>query len=246
LLNFGNSTLTNFVGMLMKYDGSGNSLWAKALGGTNRAGAGGLAVLNPGAVYLAGSFYYAAPFGNFTFSTPNNALFVAKLAGMEAPALPQITGQPLSQKVRAGTKASFNVTAPSGIPLTYQWYVNGSNAVGGCTEASLVFTNVQTNAVGSYNVTVANAYGSVTSSVANLTVYLTEAAALSAPIGPSSGGPMQFQVSGVAGFSYAVEASTNLTDWTALMTNTAPFYFSDPNAAAYPNRFYRVRWIGAP
>ncbi len=249
-LNFGNSTLTNFVAMLMKYDAAGNPLWAKAIAGTNRATPWAVAVLNPDAVYMAGTFYSFAQFGNFSFATPNQTslrdLYVAKLDGMEPPALPQITSQPLSQKVRAGTTPSLNVTVPSGIPLSYQWYFNASNAVGANTDASLVFTNVQTNASGAYQVTVANAYGSMTSSIANLTVYLTEAASLSSPIGPSSGGTMKFQIGGVSGFNYAVEASTNLHDWIPLMTNTSPFQFSDPNAAAFPNRCYRVRWVPGP
>lgn len=45
------------------------------------------------------------------------------------------------------------------------------------------------------------------------------------------------------GCSYAIEVSTNLVGWVALATNTAPFVFTDTNAAALPTCFYRARWV---
>lgn len=57
-------------------------------------------------------------------------------------------------------------------------------------------------------------------------------------------GQFQLQFSGAnGGGSYVLEASTNLTDWVPLLTNTTAtnlFYFLDANAANYPYRFYRV------
>jgi uncharacterized delta-60 repeat protein len=53
-----------------------------------------------------------------------------------------------------------------------------------------------------------------------------------------------FNISGSAGQSIVVEASTNLVNWTPL-TNTilgsSPYFFSDPAAAGIPTRFYRAR-----
>ena len=55
---------------------------------------------------------------------------------------------------------------------------------------------------------------------------------------------MQFQ--GVEGQSYVFEASTNLTDWVTLSTNTAvggTISLVETNTMAYPHRFYRAkRW----
>ena len=55
-----------------------------------------------------------------------------------------------------------------------------------------------------------------------------------------SGGQYCFIVLGTAGIPYVVQASTNLLDWVALQTNTAPFNFTDPNAGKFAKRFYRV------
>jgi hypothetical protein len=51
----------------------------------------------------------------------------------------------------------------------------------------------------------------------------------------------QFSVTGGVGYSYAVLASTNLSNWIALKTNTSPFTFIDSNTAAFPRRFFRTR-----
>jgi len=57
-------------------------------------------------------------------------------------------------------------------------------------------------------------------------------------------GQMQMQFSGTAGQVYQIQASTNLGNWTTVGTATADangnISFTDPNAASYPNRFYRV------
>ena len=50
----------------------------------------------------------------------------------------------------------------------------------------------------------------------------------------------QFQVAGVPGFNYAVQESTNLIDWVSLITNTAPFSFTDANAPNSLQQFYRA------
>jgi hypothetical protein len=82
---------------------------------------------------------------------------------------PTITAQPQSLVVNVTSNAAFSVTALGATPFSYQWRKNGAN-VTGATSASLTLTNVQTNQAGNYTVVITNAYGSVTSSVAVLTV----------------------------------------------------------------------------
>ena len=87
----------------------------------------------------------------------------------KTPFLPVITVQPANQTVAAGNNATFNVTANGAVPLSYQWRFVTTNIVW-ATNAILTLTNVQPNQAGNYSVFVTNAYGSVLSSNAALTV----------------------------------------------------------------------------
>jgi Fibronectin type III domain len=63
-------------------------------------------------------------------------------------------------------------------------------------------------------------------------------AALSSAASSSSG--FNFSVNGTAASLYVVVASTNLTVWVAVATNTSPFVFTDSNASNYSRRFYKA------
>jgi hypothetical protein len=54
---------------------------------------------------------------------------------------------------------------------------------------------------------------------------------------------LQLGFVGVAGSNYMLQATTNLTTWTPISTNTAVtnlFNFFDPKATNFPSRYYRV------
>jgi hypothetical protein len=84
---------------------------------------------------------------------------------------PTISSQPQSQAVITGQSAAFSVSASGTSPLAYRWKFNGNNISYG-TNATLALTNVQTTNAGNYTVVVTNFAGSITSSVAALTVYV--------------------------------------------------------------------------
>jgi hypothetical protein len=59
-----------------------------------------------------------------------------------------------------------------------------------------------------------------------------------------NGSQLILSVNGQAGPDYAVQASTNLTDWSAVfITNspTMPFLWTNPDVAAQPAVFYRIK-----
>jgi hypothetical protein len=82
---------------------------------------------------------------------------------------PVITTPPQSQSVVTGTNVSFTVSATGTPPLFYQWLRGGTNLFQ-ATNDTFAITNVQIFHAGGYSVLVSNSLGSVTSSVARLTV----------------------------------------------------------------------------
>jgi sugar lactone lactonase YvrE len=85
------------------------------------------------------------------------------------PIAPSIQTQPQSQTVTAGNSAQFSVTASGRPAVTYQWNLNGA-AISGVTGSSYSISSAQSGNAGNYTVVVSNVMGSVTSSMAILTV----------------------------------------------------------------------------
>ena len=90
---------------------------------------------------------------------------------------PYILTPPASQTATNGNNATFTVTAGGQPPFSYRWLFNGTNLpaggnVSGTTSNLLTITSVSSSNAGNYSVLVTNSYGSVTSSVATLTVVL--------------------------------------------------------------------------
>jgi len=76
----------------------------------------------------------------------------------------------------------------------------------------------------------------------NLQLFTTPAATLGSPI-LTTNGSFKFLVSGVSGFHYLVEQSSNLFDWLPFITNTSPFQVQIPNVTNFPSRFYRAIYL---
>jgi hypothetical protein len=87
----------------------------------------------------------------------------------DLPTAPIITQQPTNQLVISGGTAAFSVTASGTSPLRYAWRFEGGT-MPNATNRTLLITNVQTTSAGLYDVIVSNSGGSMTSTVALLTV----------------------------------------------------------------------------
>ena len=88
--------------------------------------------------------------------------------------VPIIVQGPDSQSAALGGKATFSVNAFGPFTLKYQWQFNGTN-ISGARSSSYALKSIQAKNAGNYQVIVANTYGSVTSSPAQLT-FLSAAA----------------------------------------------------------------------
>ena len=82
---------------------------------------------------------------------------------------PVIAAQPLSQTILAGQSATFSVGVGGAALLSYFWQLNG-HLLPGATSSSYTVANAQSSQGGEYSVLVTNAYGSVLSSNALLSV----------------------------------------------------------------------------
>jgi hypothetical protein len=85
------------------------------------------------------------------------------------PTPPAITSQPQSLLVNAHDTTTFSATATGTDPLAYQWFQNGKMLTN-ANDSTLTLANVRPFNAGNYFVVIANGYGSVTSSVASLTM----------------------------------------------------------------------------
>jgi hypothetical protein len=105
-------------------------------------------------------------------SASSDVAWAMKLVAESAPTTPVITAQPTNFVSYVGGAASFTVTATGSAPLNYQWHFNGTTAIAGATNATLVLSDVQLSNAGSYSVTINNSIGSATSQLAALTVLM--------------------------------------------------------------------------
>jgi len=156
---------------------------------------------------------------------------------------PVILAQPQSVTNFTGTSASFSVAATACTLLTYQWFFN-TNALFAETNSGLNLSNLTVSLAGNYSVAVSASGGSVTSSVASLTVLL--------PPGISNGvanadGCFTLNLTGTPGYTYVLEAATNLSlpiNWFFIATNTMDtngvWQFNDPQATNFSQQFYRL------
>ena len=117
-----------------------------------------------------------------------------------AATMPTVVSEPASQVAVQGSNASFSVSATGTLPLNYQWRLDGNDIPGAITDAYSLIDAQLTNA-GGYSVVIGNVAGSVTSSVATLTVIGVDRVILD-----GSDPEVQGAASSVVGTSYALAA----------------------------------------
>jgi uncharacterized delta-60 repeat protein len=82
---------------------------------------------------------------------------------------PTISVQPVGQTIGVGSNFTVSVTANGNPAVAYQWRTNGM-AIAGATVSSYTVANAQTSDAADYDVVLTNSIGSVTSSVATVSV----------------------------------------------------------------------------
>ena len=156
---------------------------------------------------------------------------------------PYITAQPHGSTAPTGSNVPFNVTAGGTASLAYQWRLNDTN-IAGANSSSYTRISAQAINAGNYSVVVTNASGSVTSSVAALTLTPT-APLVFTSIARLPDGRVQLGMTGEAGFNVQLRTSTNLTTWSVLTNLANPsgsLSFTDAPPVNVPNQFYRAMY----
>jgi hypothetical protein len=124
--------------------------------------------------------------------------------------------------------------------ITYHWRVRASNELGVTCSPDQFFTAPLVHPAGDLN---GDGLVSQTELDQILTNYwptspwlaLTNVAGLGEP-------NVTFALSNSTAGAYSVEMSTNLADWEYLGPATSRYEFTDTNAPAQPQRYYRLRW----
>ncbi len=181
----------------------------------------------PNAVVLSGSTLYGtANAGGFY---DGGVVFSLAL-----PPPPAITIGLQEQTAEVGGDVQFRVTADGAGPMTYQWFLNGTNALA-ASGSLLELTNVQPSQAGTYSVVVSNAIGVVTGSAAQLSVI--------APVrrAPAAGLTLLGQPGLTLNVDYteALGAPPQWGSWTNVTLGGPSQLSLDFDAPLAPQRFYR-------
>jgi Lamin Tail Domain/CotH kinase protein/Chitobiase/beta-hexosaminidase C-terminal domain/Concanavalin A-like lectin/glucanases superfamily/Immunoglobulin I-set domain len=159
----------------------------------NLAASGGAASLAVGNKDVAGNFTrsFNGWFNDFRFynhSSTNNALFVENIRGELAlppstpPTVPVFTMQPSGAALLTGASTQLPASIAGAPPMAYQWQ-KGTNgiysdladigAVSGSHTNTLALNSVALSDAADYRLLVTNSYGSATSQVATVSVFLS-------------------------------------------------------------------------
>jgi hypothetical protein len=116
--------------------------------------------------------------GNYSVVLTNAyGAVTSSIATLTVGIVPSFSMQPTNLTILTGGNAIFSATVGGSTPLAFQWRKNGTNlangtGVSGVATTNLMLAGVTTNSVGNYALVATNTFGSVTSSVAALTVVL--------------------------------------------------------------------------
>lgn len=185
---------------------------------------------------VGGTIYYLAVDG------VGGASGVVNLTYNMVTARPVIANQPQHTAVTAGHNGSVSVAIAntSVPPLYYQWQFNAANLLG-ATQSSYTRPGFQPAHQGNYRVIVTNLVGAVTSSVAMMYLDTPPIQATNSFI--NGGGFFESQWLGPTGSLLTVQVSTDLTNWSSVITGTATTGFinyTDSSPAGLSQRYYRT------
>jgi len=220
-----NNNLTLNGGTFTFYINRTNGVTASKIAGVNTLSLGcTLNPINNGAALQAGDSFtifqatnYVGGVTNISYTTAGTAIPLGvgllwstnNLAVNGSLAVAGISVSPAATNLVYGNSVVLSVAAPAAGPVTYQWFDNATNAIGGGTSSSLTLTTPPVSATGNYTIVVSNPFGSATN-----VIPVTIAPAPAVPALTSSANP--------AGYLASVNVTATLpADATGSVTFTA-------------------------
>jgi uncharacterized delta-60 repeat protein len=182
----------------------------------------------------------ADQFGNVLVAGSSESdYFAVKYAQTFIAGAPEVISPPRDQSVIAGQDASFSTVASGNAPLAYRWLFGRELLVHGDGRTNLVVHDATDAVLGYYSVEVLNSLGWVVSPAAELRV--NGPAVPRFRIMEFTNGYPRLVLLAERGFTYQIEASTDLLNWSVISTNNvqnSSIEFIDSSTEAH--RFYRA------
>ncbi|HEX3800332.1 MAG TPA: immunoglobulin domain-containing protein [Verrucomicrobiae bacterium] len=145
----------------------------------------------------AGTHFYSELAANFpgNFETGGSGSITVQPYGPPPALAPTIATQPVSEELLPGNTATFSAVITGHPPFTFQWLKNSGalsdvGNISGSATNTLTVSNISTTDNGNYQLIITSAGGSVTSSVANLTVVMPRGEAVESAV--LAAGPVDF------------------------------------------------------
>ncbi|HEY3270760.1 MAG TPA: RHS repeat-associated core domain-containing protein [Geothrix sp.] len=128
--------------------------------------------MTPGIGLVTGTSQGVSPAAStiYTLTATNSYTSVSRSVAVNLNGLPTILSQPRNQSVVAGQAGTFSVDVSGPGPLSYQWVKNGVPVSGATGSSYTTSATVLADDGTTFTVMVANAYGSVLSQSATLSV----------------------------------------------------------------------------
>ena len=166
-----------------------------------------------------------------------------------APVLVAIANQTVNVGQTVAFTASATDTDQPPQTLTFALLAGATNATLNTSSGAFSFRPLvtQANSTNNFTLTVSDNGTPSLSATQSFSVVVNPLSAPAVSSVSTVGGQFSFRINGQSGPDYAVETSTNLTQWsTVFVTNSPalPFVWTDTNSAA-PQRFYRIK-LGPP
>ena len=157
---------------------------------------------------------------------------------------PEILSGPHAVTALRGSRVELTVSA-AGSALSYQWQYEGLD-VEGATNSTMVLDDVQPYNAGRYVAVIRNDVGSINSTPARLNVLVPPQVMEFLGISTLPGFPSVLTINSDPSVAYALDVSTNLSEWglyETFMNDTGIMDLTDKDVTNVSQRFYRLRWI---